>query len=234
MSILAKIALGTTALVAMGSTAMAADLMAPPPAAAAMTSDWTGGYIGVEGPTWRRRSRQIGAERRGCSVRTSRPSMFLRRPRKADIGSHDRDSWWQPMGGGRRSKAACWLRGRRQHCALSTAPRRMRLQRAAQLRTAGLALSSRCDNSPVDLEVSTLESSRRCLTATRSPGAASGTSTDPLDTDSKSKAPPARGLFVWRPGNVTALDSSRREQSVPAGDARPFSHEDRVNVQASS
>ncbi len=49
MSILAKIALGTTALVAMGSTAMAADLMAPPPPAAAMTSDWTGGYIGVGG-----------------------------------------------------------------------------------------------------------------------------------------------------------------------------------------
>jgi len=49
MSPISKIALGALASVLLGSTAMAADLMAPPPVEAAMTSDWTGGYIGLQG-----------------------------------------------------------------------------------------------------------------------------------------------------------------------------------------
>ena len=49
MSPISKIALGALASLLLGSTAMAADLMAPPPVEAAMTSDWTGGYIGVQG-----------------------------------------------------------------------------------------------------------------------------------------------------------------------------------------
>jgi len=47
MSPISKIALGALASMLLGSTAMAADLMAPPPVEAAMTSDWTGGYIGA-------------------------------------------------------------------------------------------------------------------------------------------------------------------------------------------
>ena len=50
MSTISKIALGAFASLLLGSTAMAADLMAPPPPDVAMTSDWTGGYIGVQGP----------------------------------------------------------------------------------------------------------------------------------------------------------------------------------------
>ena len=49
MSPISKIALGALASMLLGSTAMAADLMAPPPVEAAMTSDWTGGYIGLQG-----------------------------------------------------------------------------------------------------------------------------------------------------------------------------------------
>jgi outer membrane immunogenic protein len=53
MTLISKIALGALASVLLGGTAMAADLMAPPPVEAAMTSDWTGGYIGVEGNYFR-------------------------------------------------------------------------------------------------------------------------------------------------------------------------------------
>lgn len=47
MTPISKIALGALASILLGGTAMAADLMAPPPPEAAMTSDWTGGYIGI-------------------------------------------------------------------------------------------------------------------------------------------------------------------------------------------
>ncbi len=49
MRFVSKIALGAAALLAMGGTAMAADLMAPPPPAAAVTSGWDGLYIGAQG-----------------------------------------------------------------------------------------------------------------------------------------------------------------------------------------
>lgn len=44
-----KIVLAAIAVGFMGTTAMAADLMQPPPPAAVMTSGWDGGYIGVDG-----------------------------------------------------------------------------------------------------------------------------------------------------------------------------------------
>lgn len=43
------LAVAAVAVGVMGSTAMAADLMQPPPPAAVMTSGWDGGYIGVDG-----------------------------------------------------------------------------------------------------------------------------------------------------------------------------------------
>jgi opacity protein-like surface antigen len=49
MRFVAKVALGAVALALTGSTAMAADLMAPPPPATAMTSGWDGVYIGANG-----------------------------------------------------------------------------------------------------------------------------------------------------------------------------------------
>ena len=49
MKFVAKVALGVVALALTGSTAMAADLMAPPPPATAMTSGWDGVYIGANG-----------------------------------------------------------------------------------------------------------------------------------------------------------------------------------------
>jgi opacity protein-like surface antigen len=49
MKFFAPIAVALLASAGLTSVAMAADLMAPPPAAAAMTSDWTGGYAGIGG-----------------------------------------------------------------------------------------------------------------------------------------------------------------------------------------
>ena len=49
MLVVSKLGLVATASLLWSGTAMAADLMAPPPPAAAMTSDWTGGYVGVGG-----------------------------------------------------------------------------------------------------------------------------------------------------------------------------------------
>ena len=44
-----KIVLAAVAVGFMGTTAMAADLMQPPPPAVVMTSGWDGGYVGVDG-----------------------------------------------------------------------------------------------------------------------------------------------------------------------------------------
>jgi opacity protein-like surface antigen len=44
-----KIVLAAVAVGFMGTTAMAADMMQPPPPDAMMTSGWDGGYIGVDG-----------------------------------------------------------------------------------------------------------------------------------------------------------------------------------------
>lgn len=49
MRVVSGIALAIAVVVVTGSAALAADLMAPPAPAAAMTSDWTGGYIGASG-----------------------------------------------------------------------------------------------------------------------------------------------------------------------------------------
>jgi opacity protein-like surface antigen len=49
MHILAKLAAGVVLSAAFYTPALAADLMAPPPPEAAMTSDWTGMYVGVGG-----------------------------------------------------------------------------------------------------------------------------------------------------------------------------------------
>ena len=48
-TMLKKLALAAVAVGLMGTTAMAADLMQPPPPAAMMTSGWDGGYVGVDG-----------------------------------------------------------------------------------------------------------------------------------------------------------------------------------------
>lgn len=52
MSPISKIALGALATFLLGGTAMAADLMQPPPPDAVMTSNWEGGYVGLSGTYW--------------------------------------------------------------------------------------------------------------------------------------------------------------------------------------
>lgn len=78
MNLVSKIALGALASVLLGGTAMAADLMQPPPPEAAMTSsaDWTGLYLGVGGDYRFRPGHDIG-ELNGIIGANFQTGMFL-------------------------------------------------------------------------------------------------------------------------------------------------------------
>jgi opacity protein-like surface antigen len=93
MSPISKIALGALASMLLGGTAMAADLMAPPPPAAAMTSDWTGGYIGLQGSLSRDSSAANSAAIDVVLGADFQTDMFL-------VGGRIWGGWTQSISGG--------------------------------------------------------------------------------------------------------------------------------------